>query len=90
MKVGDKVYCKRDFTANYIDLAFNRRSYFYKKDNGYIVTFVTTNENGCLFILIDQVIFCSNITNSLRHFDDYFYTKQELRKEKLKKLNMVL
>ena len=76
MKVGDKLYCKKDycnfFTYNkcYVIGSISER-YFFMYDND--------NELSA-FNLHDE--------SSVYYYKDWFYTEQEMRKLKLNKLNI--
>ena len=82
-----RVYCKKDFMlfhkGEYYDIA-NIQSIFMKND--YITIYINKehNEKGPLY----RFALIKHLGNNEIYFCDYFYTLQEERRIKLKKINL--
>lgn len=80
MKVGDKLYC-------YCNVFSNNELYF-KKDNYYEIISISDNKvsirsyRGTI-----SLVFFINSTDKRTWYKSYFYTEQDIRKEKINKIN---
>lgn len=94
---GDLILCKKDFVENKRNrLSYkSKESIFFKKNNYYTLDFLNywDNENTIIVSILNEVVFYVLLTNTYDlildnapKFYDYFYSKQELRSIKLKKL----
>ena len=85
MKVGDKLLCKKD--KIFIDVII------FINDNYYTITIIDKTDNSILIGDIWFYLFKKYNPNGKYNYWfiwDYFYTPQELRKLKLKKLKQCL
>lgn len=78
--------CKKDFYTVWDDHGFTlRKGREYRcKIKSSVLVEVTTHKDGCYSFAIDN-----RKPFYLHKFQDYFYTHQELRNEKLKKLGNI-
>ena len=94
MKEGDKIYCIKN-NYGYLDFdndnaLLNEKGKFYRIDNiGEYRVLVTCNTHHlCEYYLFENKNERSEYCNWNRGiFYDYFITEQQLRKEKIKKIN---
>ena len=77
MKVGDKVYCKKDLND------------WFHKQNYYNIMYLYCETNIKRIIIRDEYGEGVEFLKNWREFRDYFYTKKILRKMRLKKLEKI-
>lgn len=89
MKVGDIVYCKRDYGYE--------TNPIFRKGNFYNISEILIEEDGTIWVSIhfaDHYLF--NITKKIdrsepiNYFYNYFDDKKEIRRRKLQKLKLVI
>jgi predicted methyltransferase len=86
MKVGDKVHCKKSRVFG--------DEFVYIKEKTYVITeiknnfvYVSSSICGTKIESFLMIIKCNKKKPVYYKFYDYFFTEQELRKQKLKRLN---
>lgn len=90
IKVGDIVICKKNFKSTGYKIEKIRRKEFIKGQE-YIITYSDhwAGTDSVIIYQINYKVFCfvnSDSSTIFPYIYDYFYSKQELRKMKLNKL----